>query len=190
MTERDQVALGMLALTHAKKRIDTVLPDLRVQANALLKKKERVAVEIDGETVGMITKSSPSKVARVNDGVKLLAWMREHYPEHVERVAFVENMEKVFRVLMDHAPELVLHRDRVSEAVERSMLADSVKVGVPVGPGGEADVPGIVVDTPDGNTSAIPDKQNAYLIDQLFAQGRVSLDGTVRREIEGSSDGR
>jgi hypothetical protein len=189
MTDKDEIALGMLALKHAMDRIMPAQQELRARANELLKKKERIPIELDGETVGVITKSSPKKKARINDEVKLLAWMQEHYPDCIDVVAYIEDMPKVIDALEQHAPNLVHYREVVDPTMMPKLLAAAEEVGAPIGPGGEADVPGIVVDTPDGNTSVIPDKANAYLIEQLFTQGRVSLDGTVQQQIEGAIDG-
>jgi hypothetical protein len=184
MTDKDQIALGMLALKHAMDRIMPAQQELRATANGLLKKKECIPVEVDGETVGVITKSSPKRKARVVDQVKFLAWVEENYPESQRPVPYIEDMPAVIAVLEQFADHLVHFRREVVPSFTSSVLSMSEEVGVPVGPGGEADVPGIVVDTPDGNTSAIPDKQNAYLLEQLFTSGQVSLDGVVRREIE------
>lgn len=184
MSDKDDIALGMAAMKHAMDRIRPAQDELRARANALLKKKERIPIELDGETVGVITKSAPKRTARVTDGVKFLAWVAENYPEHVESAPIVEDMPKAIAVLEEHAPHLVHYREQVAKGITFSVLDGSAKVGAPIGPGGEADVPGIVVDTPDGNTSVILDKDNAYLIEQLFAEGRVSLDGVVRRELE------
>jgi len=184
MTDKDQVALGMLALKHAMDRIMPAQQELRARANELLKKKERIPIELDGETVGVITKSSPKKKARVWHDASFMAWVRETYPEQIDTVSFVENMPAAIEVLEKHAPDLVVYREQVAETFTKYLLAIAENIGTAVGPGGELEVPGIVVDTPDGNTSVIPDKQNAYLIEQLFRDGRVSLDGAVRGEIE------
>lgn len=181
---KEEIALAMVALKHALDRIRPAQDELRLRARELLATKERVPALIDGQVVGTVGKSSPKKIARVSDGAKYLAWMSEHYAEHVETVPYVEDMDAVIAVVGAHAPELVYRRRQVREDFTRRLLAHAVEIGGVVGPGGEADIPGITVGTPEGNVSVLMEKGNEYLVEQLFAQGRVSLDGTVRKEIE------
>lgn len=183
---KEELALAMVALKHALDRIRPAQDQLRADARKLLGKKERVPALIDGQVVGTIGKSSPKKVARVSDAPALLAWIEQHYPEHVDAVPYIEDMDAAIRFLEEHGPEhLVQYRTVVAEPTLRVMLKTSETVGSGVGPGGEADVPGITVDTPEGIVTVLPERGMEYLVEQLFANGLVSLDGTVRKELEG-----
>lgn len=181
---KEDIALGMVALKHAMDRIAPAQKELRAKAQELLRQKERVSVELDGELVGTITKSSPKKVAQVSSEPEFLYWMANHYPEHVEEIAYVEDMPKVIEVLQKHAPELVFQRHQVAQSATDVVLANSTAAGVPVGPGGEANVPGISVYQPEGTVSVRPERGQGWLIERMLTSGQVSLDGTVRREIE------
>lgn len=186
---KEELALAMVALKHALDRIRPAQDELRADARELLGKKERVPALIDGQVVGTIGKSSPKKVARVSDAPALLAWIEQNYPEHLDAVPYIEHLDAAIRFLEEHGPtELVQYRTVVAEPTLRVMLKASETVGSGVGPGGEADVPGITVDTPDGNVTVLMEKGNEYLVEQLFTSGVVSLDGAVRKQI-GASDG-
>lgn len=181
---KDDIALRMAVLKYVADRIKPVQEDLRAQARELWKKKERIPVEVGGETVATVGKTSPKRTARVDDEPKLLAWMQEHYPECIDAIPYVEDMPRVIAALELHAPHLVHYREAVDPTMVPKLLAAAEEVGAPVGPGGEADVPGITVDTPEGTVAVYLDKANAPLIEHLIKSGRISLDGTVRGEIE------
>lgn len=180
---KEDIALGMLALKHAMDRIKPAQDALRAQARDLMAKKERVAVVIDGEVIGTISKSKPSRKARVTDPVAFQAWVTENYPDHVKSVSFIEDVDAVKFVVREHAPHLLHYREEVDPSLANTVLEMSEETGVPTGPGGEADVPGVVVDTPDGVVSVHPEKDAVWMVEQLFTSGRVSLDGSVRKEI-------
>lgn len=180
---KEDTALGMVALKYAMDRVKPAQDELRRQARELLGKKERVPATVDGEVVGTIGKSSPKKSARVTNEMALREWISEQYPELVIPRSFIEDQAAAIEVLEEHAPHLVHTRLEVAESVVNEMLRNSEHTGTPTGPGGEADVPGITVDTPDGNVTVLMEKGNEYLVEQMLTSGQVSLDGTVRREI-------
>lgn len=183
---KEDIALGMVALKHAMDRVAPAQKVLREQARELLAKKERVPATVNGEVVGTIGKSSPKKSAKVTNETELRRWLAcNDYGDALEAVPYVEDMEAVANVLADHAPHLLYYREQVRPDVLTDMLRNSEHTGVPTGPGGEADVPGITVDTPDGTVTVLMEKGNEYLVEQMLTSGQVSLDGAVRRELEG-----
>lgn len=184
---REEVATAMLALKHAMDRIKPAQTALRAQARELLKRKERVTVEMDGEIVGVITKSAPNRQARVSDEAALFDWIEASYPDCIEVVPIIEDMTKAVEALEECAPHLVQYRERVHPPTISKLLAAAEEAGAPVGPGGEADIVGITVDKPDGNVSVIPDDENGYMVERLLTSGQVSLDGVVRPQLEGGA---
>lgn len=181
---KEELALGMVCLKHAMDRIRPAQDELRLRARELLATKERIPALVDGEVVGTIGKSSPKRVARFTAVYEFVWWMEKHYPEHVENAPYVEDMTSAVKVLEEHAPHLVHYRKQVREEISRDVLHMSAQAGIPTGPGGEVGVLGVAVETPEGNVTVLPERGMEHLVEQLFAQGRVSLDGTVRKEIE------
>ena len=136
---------------------------------------------IDGTKMGPVTKSDPKPVAKIVDEAALTEWMSAYYPDTLVagyELAATEN--EVVQVLFEHAPHLLKHRKRIKPEVLAEIKRESAAMGCPIGPGGEVDLPGIAIDTPEPVVSCKPDPATALLVvQQLFREGRLELDGTV-----------
>lgn len=187
MTEKKDLAKGMLALTYAQLRIKKSLDALRKEAKGCMTPTERVPLVIDGDLVGAITKEKKEKHAYVSDELAYREWMQANYRENVVSFSFIEDVPKAIEVLEKYAPNLVHTRLQVAESVTADILRASEKAGAPVGPGKEADIPGIRVESPEGTVKALITRDSEVALahlEHIVSSGAVSLDGTVRKELE------
>ncbi|PWK81669.1 hypothetical protein C8D88_11680 [Lentzea atacamensis] len=136
---------------------------------------------IDDTKIGPVVKSDPKPVAKVVDPAALTEWMEQHYPENIKagyEIAAVES--EIVQVLFEHAPHLLKHRKVIKPEVIAEIKRESAVMGCPIGPGGEVDLPGIEIETPEPVVSCRPDPTHALaVVQQLFREGRLELDGTV-----------
>lgn len=139
-----------------------------------------------GEMLARVRMSNPQpvKTARITDHVALTEWIGREYPERIVVTPTVsDRTADVLAVLSEHAPHLVQLSTSVPEWATTEIVAASRKAGEPVGPGGELDVPGIVVETTVGEPSvSVAEKAADFLllVQGLAASGRLTLDGTLR----------
>jgi hypothetical protein len=109
--------------------------------------KVTVRSPIDGSRIGTVSMSDPDPKPRIADERAFAAWAETTYPDDVEwDFAVLGSHEQVAAVLYEHAPELVQRIAKVTPHLRARVLEDSAEHGVPVGPGGELDVPGVVMD--------------------------------------------
>lgn len=145
---------------------------------------------IDNAKIGAITLSDPKPTAQVSDLDKLTAWLAEHYPDSlVMGYEVCGSEEQVRRVLFEHAPEMLRKVKKIRPGDLLELRQTAAMVGRPMGPGGEADMPGITVDTPPPVVSCKPDETNALAaVLDLFRAERLLLDGTVRPELPAAEE--
>lgn len=180
------IALAMVALKHAADTITPTQKQLRATAAELLDAKDRVTAVVDGVPVGTITKAAPKPVVSVV-WEQFTPWMLANWPDRVEQGWSVNpsHVDTAIAVLREHAPELLVRTEQVAPYALSEVVKLSEAAGRPVGPGGELDVPGIIVTTPEGSVSARIEPGAGDLIAELWRSGRIALDGTVRPELPG-----
>lgn len=177
-------ALAMVVINHMMDQLKPAQAALRTHAVELMAKKERVVARspLDDSELGMITKSAPQAKAAVTDLKALYAWVRDTYPDKLEVTTVITgSATQVKDALALHAPELIDQVLTMPDWVVNELLLKSKAAEAPCGWGGEADVPGIVVTTPDGNVSVPANPTDmGEAIAALVRAGVVNLDGTVR----------
>jgi hypothetical protein len=142
--------------------------------------------------IGPVWMTDPKKVATVTDEGAFYAWMAEHYPEHIDVTYVVSGTDdEVVDVLIQHAGHLLKRVRRVHPEVVEQLRADSVAAGAPVGPGGEADIPGFVVEQPPAVVACKPNRETALpAVIGLIRSGAVDLQAILTPALEGGADDR
>lgn len=179
----EELAVKVAALKVVSDFTKARYDEARGEVSAVMAAGDRLMARspIDGTKIGPVVKTDPKPVAKVVDEAALTEWMGEHYPENVKagyEIAATDG--EIEQVLFEHAPHLLKHRRRIKPEVVAEIKRESAAMGCPIGPGGEVDLPGIAIDTPDPVVSCKPDPVTALaVVQQLFREGRLELDGTV-----------
>lgn len=162
--------------------------EARAQLSKRMNRGDRLIARspLDDSKVGAVYVTDPKPTCRITDATALRVWMFQHYPELCESGYQVIGSDKeVIDVLFEHAPHLLRRVQQVSSDALRELKAASVALGQPVGPGCEADVPGLEVHTPDPVVACKPTDTALQSVMDLYRTNRLGLDGTVR-ELEGA----
>ncbi len=179
-------ALKVLA-DYVKARYDEARAEMKDQ----LSKGDRLTARspISDEKIGAVWLTDPERTASVVDPAALLSWVEMHYPEQVrERYHITASDEQIRTLLFEQKPEWMQRRSEVDPKFVAEVLSASADMGMPIGPSGEADVPGVAIKVRDGVVTCRPVAGKALpLVLEMHQAGVLELDGTVRREIEGSS---
>jgi hypothetical protein len=185
-------AFHRLVLGIVKKRVTKAYNDAHAD-NTFLRRGDRLTITDpfnDDVKIGTVSKTDPDDTAEVTDPAAFRDWMATHYPENVRHQRHITGpMDEVVAVLAEHAPHLLSE-----EAVEvrpwarDEVLRKSVTAGVPVGPGGELDVPGVTVKKGKPTLQVRPNAKAEQVIDGLWASGRLAFDATFRPQLPASED--
>jgi hypothetical protein len=180
-TDVRDLSLGMVAMTYVHKKVGSALKERRETGVTSLIPEERVAAisPLDGTVLGHITRTKKDPVAKVVDQSALMAHIHETDPEGLEDVDIVAaTSEQVIAVLREHAPQLLESEVRIRPYA----LNEALKVAL----GGKA-VPGVEIDRPLGTVNCYPAAGAGDGIEAVIRSGRVALDGTVTKYIEGDA---
>lgn len=145
MTNENLLRLAALAVVsgETKKLYDAAREATEMEAGARMP----VRSPIDGTKLAVVSMSDPDPKPRIADERAFAAWVEKTYPDDVEwDFEIVGTHEQVAAALYEHAPELVKRVAKVTPHFRARVLEDSTDRGVVVGPGGEVDVPGVVMD--------------------------------------------
>lgn len=178
-----RVAILKAISAYTKARYD----EARAEAGKVMGDGDRTIARspLDNSKLGAVYVTDPDPVCRVTDQAALTEWMIEHYPLLTETGYEVCGSDReVIDVLFDHAPHLLRQVRRVKADDMRELRAGAVSLGYPMGPGGEADIPGIEVNRPDGVVACKPVDTAWSSVAALHRAGRLQLDGTVLPAIE------
>lgn len=180
-----EVAALKVISEFTKERYD----EARARADLAMKSGDRRQVysPIDGKThIGAVSKSKPEPKAIITDRAALTEWLSSRYPNMVESGTAVNASDReILDLVFRHAPHLLKHTKSVKKDALVQLQKDAVRIGVPVGPGGEADMPGLTVEMRDPVVSCLPDKESGLLaVMEMVHNGRMYLDGTLPKEIE------
>lgn len=188
MTNLDEAGLRVAALKVVSDYTKECYDLARAEMEQHLAKGDRRMVRTpDGVKLAAVSMTDPDAKARVVDRPAFERWAAEHYPKQMDRGYEICGSEKeVKAVLFEHAPHL-LRETQSAARLEKATLAASAKLGVPVGPGGEADVPGIEVTHPDGVVACRADEDALAHVIALFRDGRLTLESLAPQEISGGA---
>lgn len=188
----DDLALRVAALKVVKEFTAGKYEEARAEIAKTMGRGDRLMARspLDDSKIGAVSMSDPKPTAKVTNESALMAWLAQHYPEHIHNGYEINaTTEQVTRVLFEHAPHLLQKVRRIKPDVLSSITKASAALGQPVGPGGEADVPGITVETPDPVVSCKPADDSALTaVMDLIRAERLGIDGVVRPEIPASED--
>ena len=176
------LSLGLVALSYVHKKVGGALNTRREGGIASLIPEERVAAisPLDGSVLGHITRTKKDPVAYVADEAALMAHIHETTPEGLEDVTVVAATdEQVIAVLREHAPHLLDSEIRIKPYALNEALKSALA--------GKA-VPGVEIDRPVGTVNTYPGKNAGDAIEAVIRSGRVGLDGTVTKLIEGEPE--
>lgn len=144
---------------------------------------------LDGAKLGAVYMTDPSPKLVVTDRAALTDWIETSHPNLMEDGYEVSGSEaEVVNVLFAHAPHLLRPIRRISGAALSALRKECAALGQVIGPAGEADVPGIEIETSEGVVGCRPDPAALAAVQKLFAAGRLTLDGTLRPALEASND--
>lgn len=159
----------------------------RANAAVILTQGDRLIARspLDSSKLGAVYMTDPKPQCRITDETALTDWMVEHYPELTESGYEVIGSEtEVVAVLFEHAPHLLRQIRRVKADDMRQLRAAAITLGQPIGPGSEADMPGMEVHTPEGVVTCKPADTAFQSVMDLHRAGRLQLDGTVLPALE------
>ncbi|RJQ68106.1 hypothetical protein D5S17_32915 [Pseudonocardiaceae bacterium YIM PH 21723] len=181
-----QLTTLKVLLEHAQK-IDKAT---RAEAFDMLAPKDRLsAVTPDGQLLGTVTMSAPRPRVTIDDEQKLISWLVDRYPDHLaDDMVVTGPADRVAEVLAAYAPELVTRQPVLRDWARAELIELAQAAGHPVGPGGEVELPGISVTTPNGVVSVRLEPGAASTIIELIRSGHLAIDGTLRALEAGESD--
>jgi hypothetical protein len=191
----NELALNVASLKVLSDYATNAYNAAREEIAPTLGRGDRVQVRspLDDVKIGPVWKTDPKPHADVVDGGALLAWFQEHHPELVGSTYVVSGTDaEVVDALFKFAPHLLKKSTAIKTEALRELRTNSVALGQPVGPDGEADVPGLVVRTPPPVVQCKPDPETALVaVVQLVQDGRLDLHATLMpRVLEASPDDR
>lgn len=184
----EDLALRVAALKVVADTARDAYNQARADAAAVMQRGDRLMGRspLDGAKIGAVTKTDPKPVCRITDESALTDWVVEHYPNHVEfDFDVIGSDQEVKSVLFEHAPHLLRRTRTISPDLLRQLREDSTALGAPVGPGGEADVPGLVVEIPEGTVSCRPDPDAFAVVVELVRSERLSFESLVHPTLPG-----
>lgn len=159
---------------------------VREQAAADLGPGDRRMVRspMGNHKLGSVYMTDPKPTATITDREALTDWYGQHYPELiVDGYEVAASDKELIDLLWVHAPHLLRKRRQIKAEALSDLRKGCAAMGVVVGPGGEADVPGVEVSTADGVVTCRPDDGALLAVMELVGAQRIALDGTLRPEL-------
>jgi hypothetical protein len=179
----EELTLRVGALKAIKDYVNVAYDEAREAVAAVMRRGDRLTARspLDDTKIGSVSMTDPKPVARVCDMPALAAWLSENYPDLVADVYEVTATEEQIRALVfEHRPEWLTRKQRVDPRIVQQIRERSAIVGAPAGPTGEADVPGIVVETPEPVVTCRPSADALDAVAALIRADRIGLDGVTR----------
>jgi hypothetical protein len=185
----EELALRVAALKVVTEFTLQRYNDARAELGGKMQRGDRLMARspLDGETkIGAVTKSDPKAVAQISDKAAFEAWVAETYPDRMERdYEIIGSHQEVAAILFESAPHLLRPIVKVDPELVKQIRSDSAKLGCPIGPSGEADVPGVVVSTPEGVVACRPDDNALVAVIDLFRAEKLTLESLTFPELPG-----
>lgn len=186
----DDLILRVAALKAIKDYVETAYDEARAAAAAVMKRGARLPAlsPLDDSKLGSVTMTEPKRTARISDMPALAERLLADYPDLVDEVYEVNaTSEQIRKLVFEHRPEWLDRKRRPDPQVIQRIRALSAEAGAPVGPGGEADYPGITVETPESVVTCRSAPGALDSVAALIRAGVIGLDG-VTRELPSSKD--
>lgn len=190
-TSTDALMLRVAALKVISDYTKGQYEAARTEAAAVLGAGDRRMVRspLDSAKIGPVYVTDPKPIAVVTDTERLTAWYLENYPDStVNAYEVAASNAEVIGVLFEHAPRLLRHRRQITPQALSELRKESAALGQVIGPGGEADVPGIEVRVPQGVVTCRPAEDALHAVTELILTQRLTLDGTLRELPAGSGN--
>lgn len=183
MTDPVVNRVGVLKVVH--EHITDLYNTARADASKVLSEGSRIPVRTpEGEKIATVSKTDPVRTARINNESAFEAWVRANHPERIKTVQVISGTENaVIKVLFTHAPHLLRAHTVVDPELVKEVKRLSAKLGTPVGPEGETDIEGVVVERPEGTVTCRPDEDGLAEVIQMFRSGVLTFEGLA--QIEG-----
>ena len=182
----DRAVLRVAVLTVIQGRVAEAVDTARAEVrNATHKGDSLTAVHpaANERPIAKVTHSTPKKRAEVYDRPAVDAWILANYPDKAEtNTKVIGSQADVLDVLREHAPFLLEDVKEVRDWAVNELQLKSAAAGEPVGYGGEIGElapPGIRVSTPDGTLRVTVAANAAEVVDQLWIDGLIDLDGNL-----------
>ena len=185
MSTAHELAVQALVTKYLADVTAQAMKGRRVELQEALANGDRVTGTApgDGTELGCVSRSKPSGTGVITDRTAFVAWMAEHYPEHVETVTQIAAGQEAsaLAVLASISPDLVSSTTRVREWAEVEVLRCTERAQHGCGPGGEADIPGVAYQQPGPGTVIVRLASDApATIERLWREGRIDLTaGTI-----------
>lgn len=172
--------VAVLKVVH--EHVTTLYDGARAEAAAHLEEGSRLPIRTPGgEKIATVSKTEPVRTARIEDTAAFEAWARVTYPDRVKTEYGINGTDnEVKKILFAHAPHLLREYRVVDPELVKEVRRLSVKLGVPAGPDGEVDVPGVVVERPSGTVVCRPDENGLAEVIEMFRSGLLTFDGLAQ----------
>lgn len=183
--------LAAAVATALAKMVKAAGDEARAKADGILDEGASVTLYSPlGAKLGKALVTDPEASAVVTDRNLLNSWLVHAYPDQVETVeAISPDTDAVMAVLEKHAPELIIRFQRPIDRMVPDVLAASSEAGVPMGPDGELEVPGVAVTKKPGVLHIRLDPKTApQAVADMWAAGLIALDGTLRALPSGETE--
>lgn len=174
------------ALHWLHKRVGSTYKELHDQLALTMRSGARLPAVSPGDErpIANASMSVPARDLVVTDREALTDWYAKHAADHTEEVyAVTGSDDEVIAVLREYAPHLVSARTRIRDWAMTELRETSKAARVPIGPGGEMDLPGVGVSRPQPRLTVRLTDDADDVIGELITQNRLTLDGHVR-ELE------
>lgn len=186
LSSRDRALLRLGVLTVLQGRVSEAVTGARSEAQAELRKGDRLTVSHPDDqslSIADVSITRPKPVAKITDRAALDDWIATNYPAKTEpRTKIIGSQEDVLAVLREHAPYYIEDVVEVCDWARNELLLKSAAAGQAIGYGceiGEHAPPGIEVSTPDGQLRVNLSRSAADIVDQMWLDHRIDMDGNL-----------
>lgn len=172
-----------LALASMRQRIEAEEKLVRTEFSAALMAGTtlRFRSPLDDTPLGAVLRTDPKTEWRITDREAVLAHLIEFFG-CIETATYVavpsaglvrlERTDELFRVLLEHAPDLLIEQVEVKQEAIDAALAQSKATG-------EAAAPGITKVRPPGTVQVRPSAEAGEAVRRMFEVGTLSWDALI-----------
>lgn len=187
---RDELVLKVAALKVVSDYTKTRYDESRAEVAEMMERGDRKMCRspLGDVKIAAVSMSDPKAVALISDEAAYTEWVRQTYPDAIESAFHIIGSDaEVVAVLFEYAPHLIRRTEKVDPEFTSAVRRESAALGDPIGPGGEADIPGVKVSTPNPVVSCKPTEDALAAVVDLFRAERMTLESLVRPELPGGA---